>query len=120
MSSLLAITIPFAAVDSAQAQCTCRTSRHRAVHRRSHINRYGSTYANRYASSRYYVAERRPNVYQRHRRLFNTLFGAGAGALVGGLIGGRRGAGYGVLAGAGGSQILTHYQRPTNYARYRR
>jgi len=125
MTSLLAITIPFATAATADAQCTCRTRHHRTAHRRStyrrttYTNGY-TTYANGYTSSRYAAVYKKPNVYDRHRRLFNTLFGAGAGALVGGLVGGRRGAGIGLVAGGAGSQILTHYQGPKNYYRVRR
>jgi hypothetical protein len=120
MASTFALTIPLAAttVEGQTRYCTCRTTRHRSTHRRTTTRR--SSYANSYASTRYsngYYVERKPNVYQRHRRLFNTAIGAGAGALIGGLLGGRRGAGIGILAGAGGSQVFTHYQRPTNYRR---
>jgi hypothetical protein len=127
MASLLAVIIPFSA-GTAEAQsryCTCRTTHHRTARRTSRYRRSGSSYSNGYTNTRYayannYTAARRPNVYQRHRRLFNTAFGAGAGALVGGLLGGRRGAGLGLLAGGVGSQVFTHYQRPKNYTRYRR
>ena len=120
MTSVLALTVPFAATTTVNAQtryCTCRTSRHRTVRRSVARRTYN---ANGYTSTRYATTYKKPNVYQRHRRLFNTMFGAGAGALVGGLLGGRRGAGIGLLAGGAGSQILTHYQRPTNYYRVRR
>jgi hypothetical protein len=36
------------------------------------------------------------------------------------LVGGRRGAGIGLVGGAVGSQVFTHYQHRTNYTRYRR
>jgi hypothetical protein len=128
MTSLLAAMIPFTAT-TAEAQsryCTCRTTtHHRSARRTSRYRRSNTSYANGYTGTRYtnasnYTAARRPNVYQRHRRLFNTAFGAGAGALVGGLLGGRRGAGLGLLAGGVGSQVFTHYQHPKNYTRYRR
>lgn len=117
MASTLAVVIPFSAA-TAEAQtrsCTCRTVSHRTVSRRASTARSSRTaYANAYNEVK------RPNIYERHRRLFNTGIGAGVGALVGGLIGGRRGAGWGLLAGGGGSQIFTHYQKPKNYTRYRR
>lgn len=117
MTSVLALTVPFAAttVEAQTRYCRCSTTRHRTVSRRTYRR---STYENRYYRS--YATVKRPNVYQRHRRLFNTMIGAGAGALVGGLIGGRRGAGIGLLGGGLGSQVFTHYQRPQNYLRYRR
>lgn len=63
----------------------------------------------------------RPNFYNRHRNIFNMAIGTGAGAILGGLIGGKRGAGYGALAGAGGSALYTYKIKPkTNYYRYYR
>lgn len=122
MGSVLALTIPFTAttVEAAQTRyCTCRTRHHRTAYRRTTYRR-PAAYRSEYGYSNSYASVRRPNVYQRHRRLFNTLIGSGAGALVGGLIGGRRGAGIGLIGGGLGSQVFTHYQRPQNYARYRR
>ncbi len=74
-------------------------------------------YNNRTRNERVY---RRPNVYNRHRHLFNILIGTGAGAVVGGLIGGRRGAGIGALAGAGGGALYTYKLNPKRryYRRY--
>src|SRR4051794_13431829 len=134
MTSLLTLTIPFAATTvEASTGCTCRTSHHhrytsryrsrRTVYRRTYTEYPSSSYSygNGYTTSRsYYVAERRPSYYSRHRRLVNTGIGAAAGALIGGLVGGRRGAGLGILAGGLGSQVFTHYQRPRNYTRYYR
>lgn len=78
-------------------------------------------------TTRYYTSNgrvvrvyRRPNVYQRHRHLFNIAIGTGAGAIIGGLIGGRRGAGIGALAGAGGGALYTYKLNPKKryYRRY--
>ena len=64
-----------------------------------------------------YVCYKRPGVYSRHRKLINIAGGAAGGALIGGLIGGRRGAGIGMLAGAGGGYLVTKKQRPRHYTR---
>lgn len=80
--------------------------------------KYRKSYASRnYRSSpryavRGYRSQRRPSFYRRHRNLINIGIGTGAGALLGGLIGGRRGAGWGALAGAGGSAIYTYKINP--------
>ena len=55
---------------------------------------------------------KKPNVYQRHRNLFNIGIGTAAGALLGGLVGGRRGALIGAGAGAGGSALYTYKLNP--------
>jgi hypothetical protein len=112
MTMLVAVMLPFATATNAEAYAGC-PRHHRAAHRRT---RTTTTNSYRYASAYY----KKPNVYQRHRRLFNTAIGAGAGALVGGLLGGRRGAGIGILGGALGSQVFTHYQHPQNHYRVRR
>ena len=64
-----------------------------------------------------YVCYKRPGVYSRHRKLINIAGGADGGALIGGLIGGRRGAGIGMLAGAGTGYLVTKKQRPRHYTR---
>src|ERR1043166_5555704 len=64
-----------------------------------------------------YVCYKKPGFYRRHRKLVNIAGGAAAGALVGGLIGGKRGAGIGMLAGAGGGYLVTKKQRPKHYTR---
>jgi hypothetical protein len=135
MAGTMAVTIPFAAT-TAEAHPGCkahrssRTTSRRTTYRRTYTTYPSTTYANGYSDSYnngYYttsrtahVNEQRPGFYSRHRRLVNTGAGAAIGALVGGLLGGKRGAGVGLLAGGGGSQIFTHYQRPRNYTRYRR
>ena len=58
-----------------------------------------------------YVAKR-PSFYRRHRNLINIGIATGAGALVGGLIGGRRGAGLGLLGGAGAGALYTYKLNP--------
>jgi hypothetical protein len=45
---------------------------------------------------------RRGNLYQRNRKLFNTLIAAGIGTAAGGIIDGKRGALIGAGAGGGG------------------
>ncbi|MBV9242502.1 MAG: hypothetical protein JO314_10890 [Acidobacteria bacterium] len=72
-----------------------------------------------YYSSRSHrtVCYKKPGFYRRHRKLVNIAGGAAGGALVGGLIGGRRGAGIGMLAGAGTGYIVTRKQRPKHYTR---
>jgi hypothetical protein len=63
------------------------------------------------------VCYKRPGVYSRHRKLINIAGGAAGGALLGGLIGGRRGAGIGLLAGAGTGYLVTRKQRPRHYTK---
>jgi hypothetical protein len=46
--------------------------------------------------------ERARNVYQRNRKLFNTLIAAGIGTAVGSIVDGKRGALIGAGAGGGG------------------
>jgi hypothetical protein len=81
------------------------------AHRR-HVAR---SYRSRSASPSYrtasYVAKR-PSFYRRHRNMINMGIGAGAGALVGGLLGGRRGAGLGLLGGAGAGALYTYKLNP--------
>lgn len=64
---------------------------------------------------------KRPNIYKRHRNIFNMAIGTGAGAILGALIGGKRGAGYGALAGAGSSALYTYKINPkrNSYRYYR-
>ncbi len=66
-----------------------------------------------------YYGGQRPSFYRRHRNLINIGIGTGAGALIGGLLGGRRGAGYGLLAGAGTSALYTYKIRPKQRRYYR-
>jgi len=72
-----------------------------------------------YYSSRSHrtVCYKRPGFYSRHRKLVNIAGGAAGGALVGGLIGGRRGAGIGMLAGAGTGYVVTKKQKRRHYTR---
>lgn len=62
---------------------------------------------------------KKPNVYQRHRNLFNIGIGTGAGALLGGLIGGKKGALLGTAIGAGGSALYTYKINPKTKRYYR-
>ena len=55
---------------------------------------------------------KKPNVYQRHRNLFNIGIGTAAGAILGGLIGGKKGALIGAGTGAGGSALYTYKLNP--------
>ncbi len=73
-------------------------------------------YTNRTYTTRTYD---RPNVYQRHRNLFNVGIGTGAGALLGALIGGKKGALLGTAIGAGGSALYTYKINPKDGRRYR-
>ena len=68
-------------------------------------------------TSRYY---KKPNIYQRHRNVFNIGIGTAAGAIIGGLIGGKKGAAIGALSGAGGGALYTYKIKPkrTYYRRY--
>jgi hypothetical protein len=127
MTSVVALTIPFAAATTAEAYAGCpahhryrrtvsRRTTYRSYQPATYATGYTDSYGNRYTT---YTAVRRPSYYSRHRRLLNTAAGAGVGALIGGLIGGRRGAGIGLLGGGVGSQVFTHYQRPRNYTRIR-
>lgn len=62
---------------------------------------------------------KKPNIYQRHRNLFNVGIGTAAGAIVGGLIGGKKGAAWGALAGAGGGAAYTYKINPKRTRYYR-
>ncbi|MCY7374679.1 MAG: hypothetical protein LH472_01745 [Pyrinomonadaceae bacterium] len=62
---------------------------------------------------------KRPNIYQRHRNLFNIGIGTGAGALLGGLIGGKKGALLGTAIGAGSSALYTYKINPKTKKYYR-
>ncbi|MBC7901499.1 MAG: hypothetical protein H7070_15755 [Saprospiraceae bacterium] len=62
---------------------------------------------------------KKPNLYQRHRNLFNIAIGTGAGALLGGLIGGKKGALIGTAVGAGGSALYTYKLNPKTKRYYR-
>lgn len=94
------VTLPL----SADAQ-TCRRKASRSYASRTYKR------SPRYAV-RGYTAQRRPSFYRRHRNLINIGIATGAGALVGGLIGGRRGAGWGLLAGAGSGALYTYKINP--------
>ena len=72
----------------------------------------GQTRRYRNGRTYYTTTYKRPSFYRRHRNLINMGIGTGAGALLGGLIGGRRGAGWGALAGLGGSALYTYKIRP--------
>jgi hypothetical protein len=68
--------------------------------------------ASRSYAVRSYTAQRRPSFYRRHRNAINIGIATGAGALIGGLLGGRRGAGFGLLAGAGSGALYTYKLNP--------
>ena len=53
---------------------------------------------------------RKNNVYNRNRKLFNTLIAAGVGTAIGSVVDGKRGALIGAGAGAGG-YLLYRYVR---------
>ena len=69
---------------------------------------FAATSANAQKRKRFY---KKPNVYQRHRNLFNIGIGTAAGAILGGIIGGKKGALIGAGAGAGGSALYTYKLR---------
>ncbi len=97
---VFAVTLPL----TAEAQ-SCRRK-----YRKSYASRtYRST--PRYAVNGY-TAQRRPSFYRRHRNLINIGIATGAGALLGGLVGGRRGAGWGLLGGAGAGALYTYKVNP--------
>ena len=97
---VFAVTLPL----TAEAQ-SCRRK-----YRKSYASRtYRST--PRYAVNGY-TAQRRPSFYRRHRNLINIGIATGAGALLGGLVGGRRGAGWGLLGGAGAGALYTYKINP--------
>ena len=79
--------------------------------RRSSTSRTVRRSTPRYAVNGY-AAQRRPSFYRRHRNAINIGIATGAGALIGGLLGGRRGAGYGLLAGAGSGALYTYKMNP--------
>ena len=97
---VFAVTLPVAADGQ-----SCR----RKVRKSSVSRTYRST--PRYAVNGY-TAQRRPSFYRRHRNLINIGVATGVGALAGGLIGGRRGAGWGLLAGAGSGALYTYKINP--------
>ena len=118
MAMMLAVTVPlFSATAAAQSRyCNCRSSSRHYAGRRYSRSRY--TAARRsYAAQNRYATYKRPGFYSRHRQAINIGAGTGIGMLVGGLLGGRRGLAIGGLAGAGGGALVTHKQRPRNYAR---
>ncbi len=98
MMSLMTIGLLFSTAETANAQT-------RGNYRNSQT--YSTTY-------------NRPNVYQRHRNVFNLGIGTAAGTILGAIIGGRKGAVIGALAGAGGSALYTYKIKPKNnyYRRY--
>lgn len=59
---------------------------------------------------RVYREYRRGNVYQRNKKLFNTIIAAGVGTVIGSIVDGKRGALIGAGAGAGG-YLLYKYIR---------
>ena len=57
---------------------------------------------------------KKPNVYQKHRNLFNIGIGTAAGAILGGIIGGKKGALIGGGTGAGGAALYSYKLKPKN------
>ena len=97
MMAMMAVMIPFAAATTASAQ--------------TRYVRNGRVYTT--------TTYKRPNFYHRHRNILNVGIGAAAGTLLGGLIGGRRGAGIGLLAGAGSGALYTYKIKPKSSYYYR-
>ncbi|HLA94626.1 MAG TPA: hypothetical protein VK612_02810 [Pyrinomonadaceae bacterium] len=104
---VFSVTLPM----TADAQSCRRYSR-----KKSNVSRS-------YRSARNYqvrgASYQRPSFYRRHRNVINMGIGAGGGMLLGGLLGGRRGAGWGALAGLGGSALYTYKIRPKQRRYYR-
>ena len=98
---VFAVTVPV----SVEAQ-SCKRK-----YRRSTASRTYRRAAPRYAVNSY-TAQKRPSFYRRHRNLINIGIATGAGALIGGLLGGRRGAGLGILGGAGAGALYTYKLNP--------
>ena len=98
---VFAVTLPV----TAEAQ-SCRRK----------VRKSSATRTYRISTPRYavnsYTAQKRPSFYRRHRNLINIGIASGAGALVGGLLGGRRGAGLGILGGAGAGALYTYKLNP--------
>src|SRR5688500_8261742 len=97
---VFAVTLPM----SVDAQ-SCRRKARKSYASRTYRNN------SRYAV-RSYTTQRKPSFYRRHRNLINIGIATGAGALIGRLIGGRRGAGYGLLGGAGAGALYTYKLNP--------
>ena len=95
------VTLPL----TAEAQ-SCRRKVRRSSASRT-VRRSTPTYA-----VNGYTAHRRPSFYRRHRNAINIGIATGAGALIGGLLGGRRGAGFGLLGGAGAGALYTYKLNP--------
>lgn len=111
MIVMTAIAVPmFAETASAQTRNYCR--------QRSSNNQRVSRYDRNYNDGYYNDGYRKPNIYDRHRKIINIAGGAGAGALLGGLLGGKKGALIGAAAGVAGGAIFTSKQKSRNYPRY--
>lgn len=114
MIVMTAISVPMlAGTASAQTrgECRQRSSRYQRDSRNDR-NYYGND------DGYYNDGYRKPNIYDRHRKIINIAGGAGAGALLGGLLGGRKGALIGAAAGVAGGAIFTKKQKSRNYPRY--
>jgi hypothetical protein len=97
MITMMAITMPLMATTASAATAATAV-----------VESYESGIAPCYGGRVYRV--RKNNVYNRNRKLFNTLIAGGAGAVVGSLVDGKRGALIGAGAGAGG-YLLYRYVR---------
>jgi uncharacterized protein YcfJ len=98
---IFTVTLPLTAEAQSCRRKVRRSSKSRTVRRSTP----------RYAVNGY-TAQRRPSFYRRHRNAINIGIATGAGALIGGLLGGRRGAGWGLLAGAGSGALYTYKMNP--------
>ncbi|HQZ96934.1 MAG TPA: hypothetical protein PLP21_11495 [Pyrinomonadaceae bacterium] len=125
MAIMFAVTIPaFAGTASAQRRDNDRNRRYsrdnnRYNNDRNYDNRtYDNTnYNDQYYEDDYYYDQygnKKPNVYDRHRKAINLGVATGAGAVIGAIFGGKKGALIGAAAGVATGAIITAKQKPRN------
>jgi hypothetical protein len=103
MAIMFAISIP-ALAGTASAQ------------RRNNDRNYDTQYDDQYYQDEYYDDNeyKKPNVYDRHRKVINIGVATGAGAIIGGIFGGKKGALIGAGVGVATGAIITAKQKPRN------
>ena len=115
MAAMLMVAIPaMATISFAQTQGYNSDNRQY----QSEGQQYQNDNNHYYDGSGYYQGNRRPNVYQRHRKVLNIAIATGAGAIIGALIGGKKGALIGAGAGVGAGLIINRKQSKNYYRRY--